>query len=91
MGHPVGGSKTTKTRGLYKTYITHGGDIDRHMRNKNFETVVANALNLENVIFCFICLGVGLIVSLSIATMEYMSKIFKAPLIKHDALAQLGQ
>ena len=82
-----------KTRGFYKTYTRHGGDIDGLKRNQNFETIVAHELNFKNVIFCFICLAVGVALSLSIATLEYMVMMIKSKkvLTQHHVRVQVWQ
>ena len=80
------------TRGLYKTYE---GVIDGHMRNTDFETIVAHDLDFKNIFFCFICLGVGVVLSMAIATMEYMIKgprgRSKTPPIQHHTEEDFGE
>ena len=80
------------TRGLYKTYE---GDIDGHKRNTDFETIVAHDLDFKNILFCFICLGVGVVLSMAIATMEYMIKgprdRSKTPPIQHHTEEDFGE
>ena len=72
------------TRGLYKTYE---GDINGLLRQQNFETVAAYDLSFKNVVFCFICLGMGAALSLTIATVEFMAKRFKTLFVQHRAWA----